>query len=251
MATANDIKLALPKGSLILITGATGFIGSHVVNEALKAGYHVRGTSRSQERADYTVKVFQNHPNYSTAIVGDVQLDGAWDEAMRDVDAVIHMASDVSFNPDPHEVVKPTEEGVRNILSSAKKAGTVKRFVLTSSSSAVLIPHPDQEITVGVDDWCQEALDEAWKPPPYKPERAFHTYAASKVAGEKALWKFMEDEKPDFVANTILPNFNVGKILTSGGPTGGSVASMLKGEVPDFPPRKPPSKSIIHMLLYR
>lgn len=230
--------VALPRGSLILVTGATGMIGSHVVNEALNAGYRVRGTSRSQERGDYTVQVFQHHPNYSTALVKDVQPDGAWDGAMRGVDAVVHMATDVSFNPDPNEVVKPTEEGVRNILRSAKKAGTVKRFVLTSSSSAVLIPHPGKEITVGVDDWCQEALNEAWKPPPYTPERAFYTYAASKVAGEKALWKFMKDERPAFVANAILPNFNVGAILTAGGPTGSSVESLLKGEVPPFPPRK-------------
>ena len=238
MENITDDKLALPKGSLILVTGATGFIGSHVVNEALKAGYRVRGTSRSQERAGYTIKVFENHPNYSTAVVKDVSIPGAWDDAMQDVDAVVHMATDVSFNPDPNEVVKPTEEGVRNILRSATKAATVKRFVLTSSSSAVLIPHANKEITVSVNDWCQEALDEAWKPPPYEPERAFYTYAASKVAGEKALWKFMKDEKPAFVANAVLPNFNAGTILTSGGPTGSSVESLLKGDVPPFPPRK-------------
>lgn len=237
MQSITDDHLALPRGSLILVTGASGMIGSHVVNEALQAGYKVRGTSRSQEKADYTVDVF-NNPNYSTAIVKDVQIQGAWDAAMKGVNAVIHMATDVSFNPDPNEVVKPTEEGVRNILRSAKKAGTVKRFVLTSSSSAVLIPHPNKEITVGVDDWCQEAVDEAWRPPPYEPERAFFTYAASKVAGEKALWKFMQDEKPGFVANAVLPNLNVGKILTAGGPTGSSVETLLNGEVPPFPPRK-------------
>lgn len=161
MQAHEDNGLALPRGSLILVTGATGMIGSHVVNEALKAGYKVRGTSRSQERADYTVDVFENHPDYSTAVVKEVFLEGAWDEAMKEVNAVIHMATDLSFNPDPKEVVKATEEGVRNILRSARRAGTVKRFVLTSSSSAALLPHPNEEITVSVDDWCQEAVDEA------------------------------------------------------------------------------------------
>ena len=238
MRNFKDEDRALPKGSLILVTGATGMIGSHVVNEALNAGYRVRGTSRSEERAEYTKKVFKHNPNYSTAVVSDVSREGAWNEAVAGCDAIIHMATDVSFNPDPNQVVRPTEAGVRNILRSAAGVGTVKRFVLTSSSSAVLLPHPDVEVTVGVDDWCQEAVDAAWAPPPYEPERAFATYAASKVAGEKALWKFMEEEKPGFVANTILPNFNVGTILTAGGPTGGSVETLMSGTVPEFPPRK-------------
>lgn len=38
----------------------------------------------------------------------------------------------------------------------------------------------------------------------------------------------MEDEKPSFVANSVLPNFNVGTILTAGGPTGGSVESFAE-----------------------
>ena len=147
------------------------------------------------------------------------------------------MTTDTSFDPDPNVVVKLTEAGVLSILRSAAKTPSVKRFVLTSSSSAVLFPHPDKEITVGVDDWNDEALEAAWAPPPYTSERAFVVYAASKVAGEKALWNFVREEQPSFVANTILPNFNVGTILTSGGPTGSSVQSLLSGTVPEFPPR--------------
>lgn len=60
-------------------------------------------------------------------------------------------------------------------------------------------------------------------------------YAASKVAGEKALWDFVKEQRPKFVVNTILPNFNVGTILTAGGPTGSSVETLLKGTVPPFP----------------
>lgn len=238
MQPRNDDALALPKGSLILVTGASGFIGAHIVNEALKAGYRVRGTSRSQERADYTNKVFDN-PDYTTTVVADVQKAGIWDTAVEGVDAVIHVATDVSFNPDPNIVVKPTEEGVKNILRSAKRSSTVKRFVLTSSAAAAVLPGAGRAITVGVDDWCEEAVEEAWKPPPYLPERAFYTYAASKVAGEKALWKFMEAEQPSFVANAVLPFFNLGTILTSGGPTGSIVPTLLRGEVPDVPPREP------------
>ncbi|KAK5167089.1 uncharacterized protein LTR77_007819 [Saxophila tyrrhenica] len=225
---------ALPKESLILVTGATGFIGANTVFEALEAGFRVRGTSRSKESAAKLEASLNNHPKFASAIVPDVSQEGAWDEAVKGVDAIIHMATDTSFSPDPNVVVTATEEGVRNILRSSKKAG-VKRFVLTSSSAAVLFPVSNKDITVEVNDWNQEALDAAWAPPPYTEERAFAVYAASKAAMEKAMWKFAEDEKPHFTVNSILPDFNVGRILTSGGPTGSSVEMLLNGSVPPFP----------------
>ena len=235
--TAEAENLALPKGSLILVTGASGFIGAHVVNEALQAGYKVRGTSRSEEKAEYTKKIFKQNPNYSTAIVTDVQREGIFDDAVKDCDAVIHMATDTSFDPDPNQVVKHTVAGVLSILRSAARMPSVKRFVLTSSSAAVLFPQPGKEITVGADDWNDEALEIAWAPPPYTPERSFPVYAASKVAGEKAFWKFVKEEKVNFVANSILPNLNIGRIISSGGPTGSSVSSLLNGTIPPFPSR--------------
>lgn len=239
----NDDKLALPRGSLILVTGASGLIGSHVVHEALQAGYRVRGTSRSQEKAELTSRVFYNHANYTTATVPAAQVDGAWDEVMDGVDAVIHLAADLSFNPDPQEVVTPTVDGVRNILRSAKRAGSVKRFVFASSITAALMPKANNRVTVSVDDWNQEAIEEAWKPPPYTPDRAFFTYGASKVAAEKALWSFMAEKQPGFTANAILPGFNTGQILTSGGPTASLLKTLLDGQVPSVPPRMSSSAS--------
>lgn len=228
---------ALPKGSLILVTGATGFIGANVVFEALKAGYKVRGTSRSKSSAAKLEEKLGDTADYSTAVVPDVTVAGAWDEAVKNVDAIIHLATDTSFEHDPNKIIPATEEQTRNILRSAAKTSSVKRFVLTSSSSAVLFPVLNKEITIGINDWNDDATKQAWEPPPYTPERAFPVYAASKVAGEKALWEFMKDEQPQFVANAVLPNFNAGRILTNGGPTGGSVEALLNGDVPPFPPQ--------------
>jgi nucleoside-diphosphate-sugar epimerase len=84
----NSLTPALPEGSLILITGATGFIGSNVIQEALDAGYKVRGTSRSQEKADETAKLFDNHSNLTIAIVKDVKHEGAWEEAVKGANAM-------------------------------------------------------------------------------------------------------------------------------------------------------------------
>ncbi|CAK4035003.1 Aldehyde reductase 2 [Lecanosticta acicola] len=231
--------VSLSHGSLILVTGASGYIGSHVVNEALAAGFRVRGTARTHAKAEHTKKIFGHNPNYSTAIAADFSHEGAFDEAVQEVDAVIHVASDTTFDPDPNKVVKPTVAGVLSILRSAAKTPSVKQFVLTSSSSAALLPHPNKEMTITADHWDQEALDLAWAPPPYNSDRAFPVYAASKTEAEKAFWKFVKDEKPHFVANAVLPNYNMGRILEHGSPgaTGEGVRRVYRGEVPTTTPQ--------------
>lgn len=229
---------ALSEGSLILVTGASGFIGSHIVNEALAAGYKVRGTARSQEKADKTKSVFNHNPNYSTTIVTDFVHEGGFDDAVKGVAAVIHVASDTTFSPDPNEVIPGVISGVKSILNSCIKEPSVKRFVLTSSSAAALLPKPGKKFTVTVGDWNEEAHDLAWAPPLYKPDRAYAVYASSKAEGEKAMWNFVKERNPHFVVNAVLPNFNMGKVLHAPGPTGVAVPHVLQGKPQGLPPRK-------------
>lgn len=142
-----------PSRTTILVTGASGFIGSHVVNEALLLGYSVRGTARSQQKADATSKLF-NNSKYSTAIVTDFTHDTAGiNAAVKDVDAIIHVASDMTFSEDVSAVVGGVVKGVKLFLDAASKEPRVKRFVLTSSSTAALLPIPNKEVTVTKDTW--------------------------------------------------------------------------------------------------
>jgi len=75
----------------ILVTGASGFVATHILNVFLEHGYNVRGTVRSEATAEKVRKV---HPKYlkqlSFAIVKDIAAPGAFDEAVKGVDGVCH-----------------------------------------------------------------------------------------------------------------------------------------------------------------
>lgn len=130
------------------------------------------------------------------------------------VSGVAHVASDMSFSADPNKVIPGVIAGAINAASSAAKEPSVKRFVFTSSSAAILIPRLNEEFTISADQWNDEAVAKAWAPPPYEPDRAFPVYAASKTQAEQEMWKFVREEKPGFVLNVVLPNWNVGTILS-------------------------------------
>lgn len=86
---------ALPQGSLILITGGNGYIGSHTVDQTLKSGLRVRAAVRSTAKGDALKAYFD--PLYpgklEYVVVPDMATEGGYAEAVRGVDGIIHMAS--------------------------------------------------------------------------------------------------------------------------------------------------------------
>jgi nucleoside-diphosphate-sugar epimerase len=70
-----------------------------------------------------------------------MEVEGAYDEVVQDVDVVVHMASPLAGtggSDNEAGYLIPAREGVLSMLRSAKKSPTVKRVVITSSSAAVL-----------------------------------------------------------------------------------------------------------------
>lgn len=129
------------------------------------------------------------------------------------VSGIAHVASILTYSAKPAEVVDPTVRGLISILHSAAAQSTVKRFVYTSSSTAGTWPRNNVEFEIGEDSWNEEGIDKAYSLKEDDPHKAWHVYAASKALSERAAWKFMEDEKPNFVFNSILPDTNFGPIL--------------------------------------
>lgn len=228
---------AISKGSTVLVTGANGFIGSHIADQFIKNGYRVRGTTRDPEKHAWIKNVLENthgQGQFELVAVPDMQADGAFDDAVKGmhmildftsihaaslsvigvgVTAVVHTATTYSMDPNPHNVIPGTVAGVKNALMAAAKEPTVKRFVLTSSSASALIPRPNEEVTVTTDTWNEMIIKEAYRDPPYEPERAYPVYAASKTLAEKEAWRFVQENNPGFVLNTGKSSTEVGQAL--------------------------------------
>ncbi|KAJ5345954.1 NAD dependent epimerase/dehydratase [Penicillium brevicompactum] len=197
-----------PKDQTILITGASGFVASHVLAQFLQAGYHVRGTVRSAATAE---KVRQGFAQYESqldfAIVEDVGKPGAFDAAVEGVTGVIHTAAPFQvFGVEDNErdLLRPAIDGTLNILNSVHKhAPQVERVVLTSSFAAMV------DVTKG--NRPGHVYSEAdWNPMPYevaaaKDAPAALAYSTAKALAERAAWEFVESKKPRFNIATILP----------------------------------------------
>lgn len=82
MTTLNLTNPAIPQGSHIVVTGVTGFIGSHVANQLLLAGYKVRGTTRDTQRGVWIEKLFKGEYGekaFELCEVKDMAVEEAFD----------------------------------------------------------------------------------------------------------------------------------------------------------------------------
>lgn len=129
-------NIRFPEGSLFLVTGAAGFIGSNLVEAILKLGYRVRGLDDLSNGKQENVDLFSDNPNY-TFIKGDIRDLDTCIQASDGVDYVLHQAA---WGSVPRSIEMPLlyEEinirGTLNMMEAARQQG-VKKFVYASSSS--------------------------------------------------------------------------------------------------------------------
>jgi nucleoside-diphosphate-sugar epimerase len=206
--------------NLVFITGGSGHIGSRVIIDALQAGYSIRAAVRSQAKADRvltipSIKELNPGKKLEFAIVPDLLVDGAYDEAIKGATHVIHVASPIT---DAHKegesyqttLIEPAVKGTLNILQAAKKAGSVKRVVITSSVVAIV---SWKDFTSGQTEGTafNEKSRTPFVPEPY--DNTFEAYSASKVAALNETEKWLDQEKASisFDIVNIFPGFVVGR----------------------------------------
>ncbi|KAK6378797.1 Glycine-rich RNA-binding protein 2, mitochondrial [Exophiala oligosperma] len=192
-------------GPRVLLTGANGFIGSHILNQLLEKSVFVQAVVRSKEKASKIAKDFPHagKSKLGFSIVPDITAPKAFENCIKEslpLSAIIHTASPVSSATIPSEYIEPAIQGTLQILEAAHNyAPSLKRFVYTSSIQSVVNPLDLNGIGThySSNSWNPVTMDQAMSGP------LALTYSASKTFAEKAgqllfLWgKFVEDAHAD------------------------------------------------------
>lgn len=125
----------------ILVTGGTGFVGSHTAAALIRAGHEVRLLVRSKDKMQ---RVMQHHElTIADFVIGDITDPAACEQALRGCDGLVHSAAMVSTSrKDTARVFSTNVEGTRNIIGQAVAQG-LKQIVHVSSVTAIY--NPDAE----------------------------------------------------------------------------------------------------------
>lgn len=143
----------MDKNKIMLVTGADGFIGSHLTEMLLEEGYKVRALSQYNSFNNWGWLEGLNHPNLEV-VTGDVRDPHYCKHISRDVDTIFHLAALIAI---PYSYIAPDSyvdtnvKGTLNICQAAKENG-VRRVLVTSTSevygTAQYVPidekHPKQ-----------------------------------------------------------------------------------------------------------
>jgi dihydroflavonol-4-reductase len=188
----------------VFLTGATGFVGSYVLDALQARGYSVRALVRGDPSS-------LRH-NGCTVVRGDLREPGALTAAMRGCRYLVHVGAMYTFAPREAAAIRLVNvQGTRGLLEAARIAG-VERAVVTSSSTAV-----------GPARNGRPADENAWADPHHRGVSAYH---ASKVLQERVA---LAARVP---VVTVLPTAPVGAGDRRPTPTGKMIVDLMRGRIP-------------------
>lgn len=213
----------------VLVTGGSGFIGSHAILQLFAAGQEVRTTVRNLAREGDVramLKVGGAEPGARLSFfAADLESDDGWAEAARGCEYVLHIASPfpAGVPKSDDELIVPAREGALRVLRAARAAG-VRRVVLTSSFAAVGYGQPEQDAPFNEGNWTN-------------PEGgAMTAYVKSKTIAERAAWDFVEREGGGLELSVVNPVGVFGPVL---GPDNSTsillVQRLMDGAMPGCP----------------
>jgi dihydroflavonol-4-reductase len=196
---------------MILVTGASGFVGSAVVRHLIKAGHQVRAlvrpTSSRTNLAELRVEIVE----------GDLRDVESLIRAMTSIRYVFHVAADYRlWARNPQDIVRTNVEGTRNLMTAALRAG-VERIVHTSSV-ATLNARPDGK-----------ASDETFR---LEAQAAVGAYKYSKIVAERLVETMTAEQNlPAIIVNPSTP-IGPGDVRPT--PTGRIIVEAAAGRMPAY-----------------
>jgi nucleoside-diphosphate-sugar epimerase len=214
--------------STILVTGGSGFVGSHCILQLLAAGHRVRTTVRSAKReGDLRALLRAGGAEADDRVsfaFADLARDDGWADAVRGCEYVLHVASPFPPGLPKHEddLIVPARDGALRVLRASRDAG-VTRVVLTSSFAAVGYGAAPEGGTYDETHWTDVSG-------PIAP------YVKSKTIAERAAWDFMAREGGSLELSVVNPVAVLGPVL--GPDTSTSilvVKRLMDGSVPGCP----------------
>src|SRR5215470_13945182 len=209
----------------VLVTGATGFIAGHCIEELMSRGYAVRGTLRNAATANVAhLRAIAQRTGGSLEFA-EVSLDDdtGWAEAVDGCTYVWDLASPVpaKLPRDEAELIRPAVDGTVRVLRAAASSGTVRRVIMTSSTDAVV--H-------GLSQVGRVRTEADWSQP-----EGLAPYPKSKLHAERAAWDFAANHPVELV--TINPGLVLGPLQRKQQNTSMEVVRLLLA-------RSPPSRAL-------
>jgi nucleoside-diphosphate-sugar epimerase len=215
--------------SVVLVTGGSGFIGSHCILKLLAAGHEVRSTVRDLKRENDLRAVLDDAGagagDRLKFYAADLTSDASWREAVAGSDYVLHVASPLppSVPRDELELIVPARDGALRVLRAARDAG-VKRVVLTSSFAAIGYGGKPLGRPFDETDWTDPNSS------------GLAPYPKSKALAERAAWDFIARDGGTLELSVINPVAVLGPLL---GPDYSAsillVQRLMDGAVPGVP----------------
>lgn len=177
----------------VLVTGATGYVASWLVQRLLEEGLTVHAAVRNpqKEKVAHLDKLAQKLKGNIRYFKSDLLENGSYAEAMKGCELVFHTASPfITVVADPQrDLIEPAVKGTENVLHTAMEIPSVKRVVLTSSCAAIYTDaidcHKAPKGTLTEDVWNTTASIDYQ---PYSYSKTLAEMKAWEIAGSQSQW---------------------------------------------------------------
>ena len=194
---------------MILVTGGTGLLGSHLLFDLVSSGKQVRALKRKSSNTDMVRKIFSYYSADVDKLFARIQwVDGnimdfaSVDDALEGIEYVYHAGAVVSFYPKDHkEMLRTNIEGTANLVNMCI-ARKIRKFCYVSSVAVL-----GRAVNTGISD------ETTW----WQPSKKNSVYGQSKFGAEREIWRGMEEGLNAYIVN---PSVILGPGFWDGGNSG-------------------------------